>query len=208
MIVNFISSAALAEIDEKKMDEILKKPLIVGASVSADYQTKSPGKTLALRYTSENDIHVLARNGKPATDVLRLLKAETLNDRTAVIGVDLFFWDSFNASPTESVKALENLFTQVKAKEIPLVLGEVPELVPFYQKSVFALNEKMRELCKSYAMCKILPLNQILRKTLSDGFIVQTGKKYSIEALLPDGLHLAKPASEYLADQILKLFID
>lgn len=206
MIVNFITTAALAGTPYFKLEEIFKAPLIVGASVSADYQTQSPGKRLALRYTEEKNIHVMAQRGKPGKEVLQNLKMESLKDRTAIVGLDLFFWDSFNGSPMESLKAMEKLFKMAKSKNIPLVLGEVPELVPFYQKSVFAINDKMKELCQDYSSCKILPLNQILRKTLSDGFIVQGGKKYSIEALLPDGLHLATPASEYLADRVADLF--
>ena len=206
MIVNFITTAALAGTPQIKLDEAFKKPLIIGASVSADYQTQSPGKRLALRYTTEKEVHVMAQRGKPGKEVLQSLKLDSLKDRTAIVGLDLFFWDSFNGSPMESLKAMEKLFKMAKSLNIPLILGEVPELVPFYQKSVFAINDKMKELCQGYSSCKILPLNQILRKTLSDGFIIQGGKKYSIEALLPDGLHLATPASEYLADRIAELF--
>lgn len=205
MLVNFITTAAIAGTQNFNLEEILKKPLIVGASVSADYQTQSPGKRLALRFTEDKNIHVLAQRGKAGKDVLTHLTAEALNDRTAIIGIDLFFWDSFNSSSKDTIAAMENLFKLASAKNIPLILGEVPEMVPFYQKSVFAINDKMRELCKSYSLCRILPLHEILRKTLSDGFIVQGGKKYSIEALLPDGLHLATPASEYLADRIVEI---
>ena len=147
-----------------------------------------------------------ARNGTPAKEILSHLDDELLSDRSVIVGVDLFFWDSFQESPKESLKAMTNLFKKAQHKKIPLILGEVPEAVPFYQKSVYALNEKMRELCKSYEACKIIPLNEILHKILSEGHIVQGGKKYEIEALIPDGLHIATPASEYLADEILKLY--
>jgi hypothetical protein len=207
MLVNFIftPTESMAE-QETKISDILKKPLIIGASVSTDYQTVSPGKKLALRYTSEHNIHVVAQRGKPGKEVLKTFTDGELKDRSVIIGIDLFFWDSFSSSPQESLKALEKIYSRAQDLKIPLVLGEIPELVPYYQKSVVVLNEKMRELCeKNKSRCKILPLNQILRKTLNDGYIVQDGKKYSIEELLPDGLHLAQPASEYLADQILRL---
>ncbi len=207
MLVNFIFLVAEAsQAQEKKVNEIFKKPLIVGASVSGDYQTSSPGKRLALRYTRDRDIKVIAQNGKSGKEVLKSVPDHQLKDRSAIIGIDLFFWDSFQSSPKESLEAMEKLVTQSKAQGIPLVLGEIPELVPHYQKSGPALNKRMRELCLGNSLCKILPLGEILTKTLIDGFLMHGGKKYEIEELLPDGLHLATPASEYLADQILKLF--
>ncbi len=207
MLVNFIFSTAEASpAQEKKVNEIFKKPLIVGASVSGDYQTASPGKRLALRYTRERDIRVIAQNGKPGKEVLKTVSDEHLKDRSAIIGIDLFFWDSFQNSPKESLDAMEKLFTKSKAHSLPLVLGEIPELMPQYQKSGAALNKRMRQLCSVHSLCKILPMGEILTKTLTDGHLMHRGIRYEIEALLPDGLHLATPASEYLADQILKLF--
>ncbi|RYZ79224.1 MAG: hypothetical protein EOP06_27585, partial [Proteobacteria bacterium] len=52
-----ISTSASSELDSKREDRIkaaLQKPLIIGASVSGDYLTESPGKRLALRYTKKD----------------------------------------------------------------------------------------------------------------------------------------------------------
>jgi hypothetical protein len=183
----------------------LQKPLIVGASVSDDYLTDSPGKTLALRYTKRDQIKVIARNGTPGREVLKSVSASAVKNATVIIGVDLFFWDSLAPSPDESLKAMSRLVSLATQQNIPIVLGEVPELMPSRQHSVYSLNKKMQELCQNYSQCKILPLNAILHKTLTDGFLLQDGKKYGLDTLLPDGLHISKPASEYLADRILDL---
>jgi hypothetical protein len=188
-----------------KLELILQRPLIIGASVSGDYFTESPGKRLALRFTKPDQIKVIAKKGTSGKEVLKNVSASAIKDSTAIIGLDLFFWDSFAPAPEESLKALNRLVILANQQNIPLVLGEVPELMPGRQTSVSAINKKIHEVCKSTSRCKILPLNSILRKTLMDGYIIQDGKKYTLETLLPDGLHISKPASEFLADQIQKL---
>lgn len=202
-----ISSIAMAEASPSQVKDILQRPLIVGASVSADFLTPSPGKRLALKYTSNDQIKVIARNGKPAREVLRSVTESSLKDRTAIIGIDLFFWDSFGGSIQESFKALENLKTLSEKLKLPLVLGEIPELSPQFQPHARNLNAKIHELCKTENLCKVLPLNSMLRKVLIDGHITQNGQKYSLQSLLPDGLHISAPASEYLSKRILDLFI-
>lgn len=189
-----------------KLNKIMQRPLIVGASVSADHLSPSPGKVLALRYTEAKDIKVIARSGTMGKEVLKSVSETTMNDRSAIIGLDLFFWDSFAVSPQESLHAVDRIVSLASKKDIPIVLGEVPALVPFRQTSLGTINHKIIEACKKYAQCKILPLNMLLQKTLLNGYIEQGGKKHTIENLIPDGLHIARPASEYLADQIQMLF--
>jgi hypothetical protein len=123
-----------------------------------------------------------------------------------VIGVDLFFWDSFSSDTPATLKAVDKIVSLAASKNIPLVLGEVPLLMPSRQESLPAINDRIFEACKKYSQCYMLPLNTILLKVIADGYVVQGGQKHSLEALMPDGLHIAKPASEYLADQIHKLF--
>lgn len=188
------------------IEDIFQRPLIVGASVSADYRTESPGKIVALQYTELNKIKVVAQNGQPAKEMITRITENSLKDRTAIIGFDLFFWDSFQSTPEPSLKAMEKLFKLAKAHHLQLILGEVPELVPHYQKSVVKINQQMRKHCNAYGNCKIIPLHKITLNVLNDGFISHNGKKYLLKELLPDGLHISRPASEYLAAEILKLY--
>lgn len=203
----FASSAFAKEsIQKYVMDDVFKRPLIVGASVSDDYQTDSPGKELAFRYTKPSEIKTIAKNGRQGKDTLQLVNLNTLKDRTVIIGVDLFFWDSTKPNPKDSIKALNKLISQARERDIPIVLGDIPTLLPQFQPSALSLNKELLQMCQDYGKCYILPLHEILREVIADGYLTHRGKTYKLEELIPDGLHLAKPASEYLADRILKLF--
>jgi len=207
VVFMFFSSTSLALTDvDTKLSQILHRPLIVGASISGDYLTQSPGKLLALRFTETEKINVIAAKGMPGRDIMKQVSKLSLKDRSAVIGVDLFFWDSFAPNTHETLKAVDKIVNLAVEKNIPLVLGEVPLLMPSRQASLPTINDKILEACKKYSQCYMLPLNSIFRKVLADGYILHEGKKHPLEVLMPDGLHIAKPASEYLADQIHKLF--
>lgn len=200
-----ISSIAMAQPPSAQIKDVLQRPLIVGASVSGDFLTPSPGKRLALRYTTSEHIKVIAKSGKPARETLKAVTETSLKDRTSVIGVDLFFWDSFGGSVQDSFQELEKLKSLAQKMKLPLILGEIPELNPQFQPHARQLNAKIHEFCKAENHCKVLPLNSLLRKVLREGSITQNGQKYPLPSLLPDGLHISAPASEYLADRILEL---
>ncbi|MGZ5280197.1 MAG: hypothetical protein ACXWC9_09655 [Pseudobdellovibrionaceae bacterium] len=189
------------------LKQLFHKPLIVGASVSADYFTESPGKVLALDYTSPERIKVLAQKGKASTHILKNFSESHIEDRSIVIGVDLFFWDSFTSNATASLEQLEKIVHLSEKHKVPLVLGEIPTLLPATQKSALAINKRMRELCQSKSTCYLLPLHGLMEKTLTDGYIDHKGTRYDLPALVPDGIHIAKPASQYLADQIKNLLL-
>ncbi len=91
------------------MRQVFQRPLIVGASVSADYRAPSPGKTLALRYTNPENIRVVAQNRRHGRDLVRQLDRQSILRHSAVIGIVLFFWDSFHYAPQESLKAMSDL---------------------------------------------------------------------------------------------------
>ena len=181
---------------------LLKRPLIVGASVSADHKSQSPGKRLSLRYTSADQIVTIAHGGKPGKDVLASMPTSFLKDRTAVIAVDLFFWDSTLGSPTASIAALKKLVDQVKKQNLPIVLGEIPELLPGRQSQRSRLNSELQNACASYDKCRLMPFIDLHAKVMRDGFLMIGGKRYGLRELLPDGLHLSETASDYLADQM------
>jgi hypothetical protein len=179
------------------------KPLITGASVSADYSTTSPGKRLALRYTPPENIRTIAHPGTPG----RLTQAEVtdavLADRTIVIALDLFFWDSTLPS-SSAIPSLESFFARIARRRVPLVIGNVPELLPARQPGREALNTRLRELCRATPGARLVDLEALHQKVLREGFIPHAGRRYTIRELVPDGLHLSAPASDYLADRLLE----
>ena len=104
------------------------RPLIVGASISADWAAASPGKRLSSRFSS--DIRVIARGGQPGSKMLTQVRAKDLEDRSIVIGFDLFFWDSARGSIDDSLREFRKLVIETKRLGIPFIVGDIPELLP------------------------------------------------------------------------------
>lgn len=183
------------------LKDSLQDTLIAGASVSDDYLTPSPGKRLALKYTSKERIKVVAGNGRPGKTTVKLIEDELVG-KTAVIGLDLFFWDSFLPDPAESLKAMDRFFRATGARKLDVVVGDIPVFAPGIQKSAAALNARIERACRENERCHRIPLHDLLVKAVTDGHVTKNGKKITLDQLLPDGLHLGAPASELLADEI------
>ena len=185
---------------------LLQAPLLLGASVSADVGTLSPGKRLALRHTEEKNIHTLAQPGRNSLAILPLLEDDALEGRTIVIALDLFFWDSILRNPQRSVKTLKEFVQRAADQKIPLVLGEVPALLPEgKQPSRKRLNQEITRLCKIPHGCYIVPLAQLHDKIVKDGGLKIGDRMVPLKELMPDGLHLSEIASEYIADGLQEI---
>lgn len=189
------------------LHQVMERPLILGASVSGDHFTPSPGKRLALRSTSLEKIKVLSFKGYPGREILMSVNESTLRDCTAVVALDLFFWDSVKGSVPESLKALHKLADLTAQKKIPLIIGEIPTFSATFQPHADILNKRLYEMSSQAPHCRVLPLNQLLRQVLMEGSILHKGVRYSVSSLLPDGLHISAPASEYLADCTAELLL-
>lgn len=192
-------------LQKEDLAKIFQKPLILGASVSGDFLTASPGRRLSLRYTTADQILTVAKNGRPGRETLSLLDEGTLRGRTIMVGVDLFFWDSFAKNPAEGLNAIDKLLEIAAREKIWLVLGQIPLLMPKLQIQAAVLNASLKQACSDYPQCRLLPLGEILQKVVREGGIEQDGRHYSLPELLPDGLHISAPASEYLANRIVEL---
>ncbi|RZA07739.1 MAG: hypothetical protein EOP11_06860 [Proteobacteria bacterium] len=179
---------------------IMQAPLIVGASVSADYKTASPGRRLALRHTAASNLETIARPGQNSKAILPLVDAVALRGRTSVIALDLFFWDSVLSDAGRSVENIKRLVQLSADAKIPLVLGEVPELIAGRQVSRKKLNAEITRLCKAPHGCYLVPLSGLFEKIRADGGLTIEGRLVPVAELLPDGLHLSAVAAEYIAD--------
>ncbi|MBC7396318.1 MAG: hypothetical protein H7333_02650 [Bdellovibrionales bacterium] len=171
--------------------------------MSADWLAESPGRKLALRYTKPHHIKTIAFGGRPGLQVLKSVTKADLEDRTIIIGVDLFFWDSTLPSADASIKALHELVKQTQELDIPLVLGEIPELIPERQPSLAVLNQALSKVSSIHGHCHLMLFNQLMHQILEDGHLHIRGRNYSIPDLVPDGLHLGEIAGEFLADRLL-----
>jgi hypothetical protein len=188
-----------------QLSELLQKPLIAGASISADYGTQSPGKRLALKFTSPQNIRTMAESGKPARETLNQIQDSDFHDRTIVIAIDLFFWDSLDSNPKRSLEALHKLVGQVKARGIPLVLGDIPEIVAGFQPGRPALNKAIAQACADYSKCHVMPFDQMHRDLMKIGFVEVNGHKLSLHEIVPDGLHLSSIAADFLCEKLKSL---
>lgn len=186
-----------------QLQKWLSAPLITGASVSADWASLSPGKKLALRYTDSRNILTVAQGGRPGVETIKSVRSAKLADRSIIIAVDFFFWDSTLPAPDASLKALDELVEKASAQKIPVVLGEIPALLPAsYQPQRERLNEEIAARCAQYAKCFVMPFDQLHRQIMSDGYWLVKGKKLTIKQIVPDGLHLSQSAGDALADKL------
>jgi hypothetical protein len=188
--------------------QVFKTPLILGASVSADYGTLSPGRRASLRYTEPSRIQVMAQGGTPGVEMVGRVRAHDLQDRSVVIALDLFFWDATLADPSRSLAAVQRLTQWTAARGIPLLLGDIPELLPGRQPQRVRLNQAIRAQCTRTLQCRCVPLDALHQQVLRDGFLAIHGQRYTLRELVPDGLHLSPPASEFLAETLVALLRD
>lgn len=95
--------------------------------------------------------------------------------------------------------------SQASDHGLPIVLGEIPELLPGRQGLRASLNQAIAAKCSAYPQCYLMPFDRWHQKVLKNGYIEIKGKKMTMKELVPDGLHLSIPTSEYLADMMLNL---
>jgi hypothetical protein len=183
---------------------LFRHPLIIGASVSGDTNALSPGKILGQRTTTPSDVRVVARGGAPGRDMITRLNDDALKGRSVIVALDFLFWDSAIRQPQEpSLKALGRLIGKAQAANIPLILGDIPELLAGAQTSRAVLNQAIRERCRPERSCYVIGLDRLYQTVQSQGYLLIEGRRFQLREILPDGLHLSAKASEYIAQMIL-----
>jgi hypothetical protein len=185
--------------------ELLQKPLIVGASVSSGFGTEGPGDRLAKRFTAPENIVNVAVPGATGRSHTEGLTPDLVKDRSVILAMDFLFWDSVYPDTRPSVQALDRLIRLAGARKIPLVVGDIPSLLGARQVSRATLNKEIRDRCTARKSCYVLKLDDLHRKVMQDRYLEVNGRRYSFRELVPDGLHLADVAGEFLADQIYQL---
>jgi hypothetical protein len=202
IVTTLTLGASLGSAHAKDIRPTFHKPLIVGASVSGGYAAPGPGTLLSARYTEKKNVRTIAYNGTPGHVVLKSVPTQTLQDRSIIIGVDLFFWDSIYPTGPASVAALRKLIQEAESARIPIVLGDIPDLLPGFQSQRALLNQELQAACTRYSQCYLVPLSEVFQQIQKDRSLVYQSKRYTIRELLPDGLHLGPIASAYVADMI------
>lgn len=185
---------------------LLRSPLIIGASVSADFNSVSPGKKLALAYTGRSNIRTEARNGRMGRETLLHLSDSDFSGRTIVFALDLFFWDSAALDLKPSLAAVKDLFKKLRAHRLPMVIGDVPELLmPGYQRHRREINEAIYRECAAYPRCQVLSFDRMREELASQRFLILRGRKLTFREIVPDGLHLSPVASDCLMEEVRSL---
>ena len=188
----------------RRPEAVFAHVLVTGASVSAGYASVSPGKLLGQRFGGSNSVNTVAESGRTGRELIRRLSSISLQGRSCLIAIDFLFWDSVFATVPESLRALDALKKLARDARIPLVLGDIPELLPAFQHAAAALNLALAASHRPDQDCFVLGLARWYQHGQSEGLKIGE-KHYPLMELLPDGLHIGQRASEFLADEILHL---
>jgi hypothetical protein len=196
------------------LSELFARPLVAGASISADHKSVSPGRVLARRYGSEAAIVKVARAGRYGRETVPLLTDERLKAASVLVGVDLFYWDGTDADPAcaAGLSAINDLLSRASRVGTPLILANLPLLprnlfdrafgIPAPTHCRERLNAKLADSCVSPG-CHLVDLAAVYREIDDRGGLVIGGKIYGPLWLLPDGRHPGPLASGYIGDRII-----
>jgi hypothetical protein len=86
--------------------------------------------------------------------------------------------------------------------------GGHPGAVAGAAATASGLNQAIRAQCTRTLQCRCVPLDALHQQVLRDGFLAIHGQRYTLRELVPDGLHLSPPASEFLAETLVALLRD
>jgi len=187
---------------------LFARTLVVGASVSSDFRTASPGRRVARRLGTEGSLVEKARAGASGASIVPTLTDDDFATATVVIGVDLFYWDS-RRDCAGGLAAVDAFFKLAAVHRTPVVIGNVPALRagPFGGGGACRdpLNARIAAACAAAPGCALLDLDKLWSQAAAAGGLKIDGRRYTSAELLPDGLHPSDVASESIAERIVAL---
>ncbi len=192
----------------EEVSEIFRRPLIIGASMSANHNgVSNPAQKLAEKIVSTPDIKSKSRGGSRSTEIIAQLDDEAIKDRSIIVGLDLFFWDSTDATCTTAQTQMTTLVDLAKNSNIPLVIAKVPRLNSVLRQPCRnSINENIEQYCSADKRCYILNLEEIYQEISKAGGTEVLGVFRKAQELLPDGLHVSDIGSEMLTVKLRELF--
>lgn len=189
---------------------------------------ESPAKLLTKYYSRGNiAANLSATYGYPVgfqqIDTILRKQPGLLDDASAVIGIDLFYWDAAWEYCDHTIPRINALIQNLRHRKIPLILGTVPlenpELVtwnylgslreyiwtPPEANCVRKINSLLQSNCKADRGCFLLDLHGIIENLNSTGSLqMRNGRKFSLTQVRPDGVHVSSYGSEFLVQEIIK----
>jgi hypothetical protein len=174
--------------------------------VSAAPVERNPAKRFLREHGFLSGAFSHASSGRPGAVVLSNLRGSQLDQASAVIAVDLMFWDSVMglADPRESRAFLRGFFKELAKRDLPIIIGNVPAIHPL-QIHRDELNEAIEREVANHPRAALLSLDQLFATVIENAGIEIDGKHHSLMDLIPDGLHPGPVASAYVAKEISSL---
>lgn len=191
--------------DESRARALFSRPLIIGASVSAGARAESPGHLLARRFGGTARTH--AWPGATGAALLTGLADADMRGASAVVGLDLFFWDA-RRDCGQGLAAVDAFFARAAAAPVPVIVGNIPPLgmlaaPPDASACRERLNAAIAAACASSSGCVLLDLAAFYAEAAASG-VVLDGRRLGLRELLPDGLHPNADGSRAIAQRLLR----
>lgn len=183
-----------------KLACLLARPLVVGASMSAQHLAPDPGTLLARDHGSQKAVTRRAFSHQPSTVILPSVGDQDLAGASLVFALDLFFWDSKAGECRAAVQRVEEFAQRVRAARRPIVIGNIP---PKGAPCDAVVSQRIESLCAAMpAQCVVSDLRGLAEAAERDGSVLVNGVPVSKAELYPDGLHPSELGSRLLANGI------
>ena len=187
------------------MRELFARPLILGASISANFVRKGPADRALERLGGQPRPVRLAGNGMTARRLSRRLDREAVAKASVVIAIDYLFWDASVPNLAKSLAALRKLVSLTEEEGVPLFLATIPKVTfKLWQWNREAINEALRAEAKAHPHVILIDLDQMNREITRKGSFRIGRERFAPDQIAPDGIHLSSAASEYVALEILR----
>ena len=167
------------------MDSLFAKTLILGASVSNAAVERNPTKLFLREHRWLEGSITYARAGTPGAKVLSGFKKSLLDSRTAVIAIDLFFWDSvIGLGDAREAKAfMRGFFKELRARSLPLIVGNIPNFhaLQIHREELNeALQREVGLFREAGVRAELFPLDDLFRRATENEGLSIDGRHHAL----------------------------
>ena len=184
---------------------LFSKPLVIGASVSAGYGTRTGGPAAILSRDLNPSSRVTNRSISGATS----MAATSFFPRelpSIVLGFDMFFWDTARSSCDEDFATQTRaFFRRYREAGVPMVIGKIPVNAPFPTGIRLAgraactsrINALIEQECTLENNCLVYDPKDCLVAMRSP--VSPSGENYFL-----DPIHTSSAGNQFCADHFVK----
>ena len=146
---------------------------------------------------------------------------------SVIFGIDLFYWDAVwddcNDGQLNVEYQIQRLIESAGEDGKTLILGTVPYdegskvfidsekfgvgsfWYPPTPSCVSRINDVIKNNCREYSNCYVVDLESIVKHLYDGNSVDVRGEPHGLHSLRPDGVHLSKAGTVFLADQIIEI---